>query len=342
MNHWIAFVKKYRHYFIIGLLLIVGLFIARFISGIDFRVLLKYLREMPEMMLRVLLVSFLGYLSASFAWMLCLGDEMKKVSFVDIFIFRHVGEMLGAFNPTGVIAGDGLKAACLHRKGVKEDTIFSSLLLYRALAILSSIFLIVLSVLFLSIGKINSGQSAFVILAGVAVLALIATVLVMFLMHRNLYFGKLMEKMRRVTKWGLFSDKFIESCYSVNKALSVYIRQHRNKFIGASLLSVLQWVFGAMEFYIVLNALGVGVSLADAVSVEMGVVLFKMIGAVVPGQLGIEELGNKVMLEAIGVVSNEVWLVVSIMRRARQLFWVLIAGVFSLMIMKTKQIKIRK
>jgi len=60
----------------------------------------------------------------------------------------------------------------------------------------------------------------------------------------------------------------------------------------------------------------------------MGVIFFKTIGAVVPGQIGIEEYGNKVMLETIGVQSNEIWLVVTLMRRARQLFWLGIAGIF--------------
>ena len=71
----------------------------------------------------------------------------------------------------------------------------------------------------------------------------------------------------------------------------------------------------------------------------MGVILFKTIGSVVPGQLGIEEYGNKVMLDAIGIKSNEVWLVVSLMRRARQLFWVLVAGIFWLVTSRTSNNK---
>lgn len=72
----------------------------------------------------------------------------------------------------------------------------------------------------------------------------------------------------------------------------------------------------------------------------MGVIVFKTVGAIVPGQIGVEEYGNKVMLDAIGIVSNEVWLVVTLMRRGRQLFWLLIAGIFTLIITKFSKIKL--
>jgi len=77
----------------------------------------------------------------------------------------------------------------------------------------------------------------------------------------------------------------------------------------------------------------------DAVAVEMGVTLFKSLGAIIPGQIGVEEYGNKVMLDVIGIASNEVWFVVSLVRRARQLFWLAIAGVLFLIISKKNLIK---
>lgn len=74
----------------------------------------------------------------------------------------------------------------------------------------------------------------------------------------------------------------------------------------------------------------------------MGVIVFKTVGAIVPGQIGVEEYGNKVMLDAIGIVSNEIWLVVTLMRRGRQLFWLLVAGIFLLIITRFSQIKLYK
>jgi hypothetical protein len=76
------------------------------------------------------------------------------------------------------------------------------------------------------------------------------------------------------------------------------------------------------------------VSFIDAVSVEMGVIIFKSLGTIIPGQLGVEEYGNKVLLDVIGINSNEIWLIVSLVRRSRQLFWLAMAGVFLIIITK--------
>ncbi len=71
---------------------------------------------------------------------------------------------------------------------------------------------------------------------------------------------------------------------------------------------MVHWVFGAMEFFVIFTTLGLNVTVMGAIAVEMGVGVFKTLGSVIPGQLGIEEYGNKVMLDLIGVQSNEVWL----------------------------------
>ena len=133
------------------------------------------------------------------------------------------------------------------------------------------------------------------------------------------------------------TDKSVASIYDINQLLSDFFRYRKTSFISAFLLSAAQWMFGALEFFIVLRMLSVPVVFPDAVAVEMGVIFFKTVGAVVPGQLGIEEYGNKVMLDTIGVHGNEIWLVITLMRRSRQLFWLGIAGIFAIVISKNNQ-----
>ena len=66
----------------------------------------------------------------------------------------------------------------------------------------------------------------------------------------------------------------------------------------------------------------------------MGVIIFKSAGAFVPGQLGVEELGNKMMLQIIGIATGSVWISTSILRRARQLFWITVGFILYLLIKK--------
>ncbi|MDD3901055.1 MAG: lysylphosphatidylglycerol synthase transmembrane domain-containing protein [Dysgonamonadaceae bacterium] len=335
---FIDFINKYQRHIIIGFLVFVFLLLARFVSSIDFNTLKDYLYETPGMIIGVIFFSLLSYVSTTFAWMLCMGKEVKKTHFYEVFMLKNVGDMLAAFNPTSILAGDGVKIVYLKKKGISGEHGLSSLLLLRALTIISAIILMVFALLYLTVGQLNNQNVLYIVLLAL-ILIVIIYLIARFFLHPKMFFGNFIDKLRIKTNWSILTDKVIESCYDINNILREYFIDNKGKFLFAFLLSAFQWIFGAMEFYIILNMLNVHMTPLDAIAVEMGVILFKTIGSVVPGQLGIEEYGNKVMLDAIGIKSNEVWLVVSLMRRARQLFWVLVAGIFWLVTSRTSNNK---
>ena len=94
---------------------------------------------------------------------------------------------------------------------------------------------------------------------------------------------------------------------------------------------------GSLEFYFILILLGIKTTVFSTLLVDMGVVVIKSIGAFVPGQIGIEEYGNKIMLTMIGVTGATVWVTASILRRSRQLFWMVTSAVMYFVIFKRKQ-----
>jgi uncharacterized membrane protein YbhN (UPF0104 family) len=334
------FIKKNKTYFIAVLLVIVFMLIGRFITTIDFVKLKKYVLEMPVMIGGVLLVSTFAYISSTVAWWLCLGKGLGKITFPELFAFKHVGEMLTVFNPTGIIAGDGLKATYIFQKGVDKKDGLSSILLSRALVILSGIFLFVISTIYIIISKTGRDELSACILTGVITIGLGAVFLSILGLHKNLYLGKMAKMLKLQKAFSFITDKSVAYIYEINQLLSDFFRYRKTSFISAFFLSAAQWLFGALEFFIVLRMLSVPVAFPDAVAVEMGVIFFKTVGAVVPGQIGVEEYGNKVMLDTIGVYANEVWLVVTLMRRSRQLFWLGVAGMFAIVVSKNNQKKI--
>ncbi len=70
--------------------------------------------------------------------------------------------------------------------------------------------------------------------------------------------------------------------------------------------------------------------------IYLGVVFFKAAGAFIPGQIGAEEYGNKMMLLAIGIPDAEIW--ISILRRARQLVWIAFGIVVYFLLAKQRNI----
>ena len=335
----VDFYKKYKLAIRIILLLIVLSFLGQFIRNTDFQEIGSYLKKMPFTFLGVLLLSFLAYLTATLAWKLCLGNDDSKVGLGQLFMMRHVGEMLSVFNPTSIVAGETLKAHYLGKSGVSSENAVSSILLSRILIILSAVLLTMLSAIYLIVQVSGVNENlAFALLAAV-LLGGFGYLLARFLLHSRLYLSRLFKNLQNRFGAKYISDQLLISVENVNRTSYIFYNHHRRKFILAFVLSIIHWIFGAAEFYIILKTLNIDCNVLNAVAIEMGVILFKTVGAIVPGQVGIEEYANKVMLGMIGVASNEVWLVVSIMRRARQLFWLGVAAIFYWMVSKLKMAK---
>jgi hypothetical protein len=86
---------------------------------------------------------------------------------------------------------------------------------------------------------------------------------------------------------------------------------------------------------VILHLLGLDIPYLSCIEIEVGVMVFKAIGAFVPGQIGIEEYASKLMLELTGVPGSGVWITVSILRRARQLFWICVGFIALMAIIRT-------
>ena len=328
-----TFFTKYRRWIVSVFFISVLILVGRFVSDIDFRMLRRYLNEMPGMFALVIGSSFFAYLFSTIGWKLCMGADGHKITLAETFRIRHVGEMLGTFNPTSVIAGDTFKISLLSKSGLSTENSVSSILLMRMINLFSSILLMTVSIIYLTFETFGD-KGEFILFLMIVAVGVLCILLAKYFLNEKLYFGKTVEKFRNKTKWTFITPKIVESCYETNAITSHYFRTNKLKFFLAFVLTALHWMLGALEFFIVLKTLGIEVPFIDAVSVEMGVIVFKSLGTIIPGQLGVEEYGNKVLLDVIGINSNEIWLVVSLVRRSRQLFWLAIAGVFLIIINK--------
>ena len=336
----IAFYKKYKKAIRVILLLLVLAFVGQFIKHTNFEEIGEYLKQIPFTFLGILGLSFLAYLSATIAWRLCLGADSAKANIGQLFMMRHVGEMLSVFNPTSVIAGETLKAHYLKRQGVSSENSISSLLISRILIILSAILLMLLSSIYLIVNIYGADKNlVFVILAAITIGGF-GYLLARFLLHSKLYLAHFIKRLQDRFGEKYITTKLCLQIENINRTCYTFYKYNKTKFNSAFMLSIIHWMLGAAEFYLILQALGFECTLLNALAIEMGVILFKTIGAVVPGQVGVEEYANKVMLGMIGIASNEVWVVVSIMRRARQIFWVGVAGIFYWLIGRMKTVQV--
>jgi glycosyltransferase 2 family protein len=281
-------------------------------------------------------VTFVAYLMVTVAWRLSFYTYPGHLSTARLFIIRQIGESLAQINPTNVIAGEALKAVLLKRLKIPYKDSIVSLTISRFLVLLSAITLIIIGVyVFFDSFKFKTGAVSLGITIAVMFLALV------FLLYRlgsgkgimSLPAAVLVLFRKRFSHTGNL-DTTIAKMREVDEELIDFYRTKKLQFIMAFLLSLASWLMGASEFYVILWLLGLPATFLSCVAIEVGVMVFKAIGAFVPGQIGIEEYASKMMLEFVNVPGSNVWITVSILRRTRQIFWIGAGFIAFLVIMR--------
>lgn len=283
-----------------------------FLQATDLKMVISLIGKTGYKFCLLLLTTFIAYLFGTISWQFALGEYYKCVSTGKLFLVRHVGEIAGMFNPASVIGGDALKAVMLRAYHIPERRIVWSILFSRAIMVLSQLLL-----------------SA-------------ATALALVIPHPLVAAHELSnEKRSALYPLLLVSWKAVRmKCSAGFRELPAMLKENKRMLVFSFFFALLHWFFGGLEFYLILKFLGLKVSILKALVVDLGVVLFKAAGAVIPGQLGIEEYGNKIMLLAIGIPGEEVWVTASILRRARQLFWIAFGIAVYFLIFKKRKITV--
>lgn len=325
-------VKKIANFKLLAFLFGV-LMIGLFLRNVDYAQLSSFLQKVGWRFVLIILVTTAAYWLSTYAWYLSFRASDIRVSISDLFVYRQIGETLAVINPTSVLAGDMAKAFMLRKHGISMEEGASSVIISRTLIAISLLMLLVLSILIymkelvMVTGPVVQGS----LIAGV----IFASILVPALfISPKMYLYKCATFLRRKGV-RVISAKMLAQIRKINFSLADYFVNHKGRLILAILLSCLHWLMGAAEFYLILYFLEIPVTISGAVMLEMGVMLIKVMGAFVPGQIGVEEYGNMMMLSVVGLGLSGIWLAVSVIRRARQLFWLSMGSIFFLWRYKT-------
>jgi len=306
-----------------ALTILVLIFLGFFVRATDWQGVMKSIQEVGFNFLILLLITALSAWLSVVAWRYCLPKEADKISGWKLFWIRQIGENVAILNPTSVIGGEAMKIFMLRELGVEKRQALHSILLSRALTVISQILMLLIAgVWFLSISVDNfSSLGNHWILISAIPVALFG---ILYILRHRLFKDLCKALLLRL---GLLNHYLKTRSFVAELWLELraFYRENRRAMLLSFLASCLHWIVGAMEFYFILLFLGVKTTIAKALLVDMGVIVFKSAGAFVPGQIGVEEYGNKVMLAIIGIAGETIWITVSILRRARQLTWILLS-----------------
>lgn len=301
---------------VISIVISVGLFLY----STDFNEVFATLKQIGWKAGWILLSTFAAYVLGTLGWKYCLGNDHNKVTLTRLFNYRLMGETLALFNPTSIIAGDWFKAEVLKKHHIEKEVAINSVLLSRILMVLSQMALLIVALVWLIFFTDMQLFPHFKEwMTGLLILLLLLLILAAYV---------LIKEPKQLTENK--KSKFFNQVKQYKAFLNSYLRQYPLYSALAFLFLALHWVAGSLEMYIILKELHYDVQVIHGLLMDMGVILIKSVAAFIPGQLGIEELGNKLVIMMVGITSASLWVTVSIIRRSRQLFWSILGGLLYL------------
>jgi uncharacterized protein (TIRG00374 family) len=289
---------------------------ALFIRATDMQQVLRSVDRVGFNFLLLIVITFTAYLFATLGWKYCMGKQGEKLNVLNLFLIRHIGEMVSIVNPASVIGGEAVKLYLLQNKGIEKTTLVASVLIARVMMTVTQLLLFFSTLAFLLASQNGFGYRMPAVsfpLVGLLLLAL--SLIVIFCLNSP-------DWLRR-SALGRFLAGLAQrlELKQVFKEFRIFFKTDKKGLLLCSFFFTLHWIAGSLEIYFILKFLGVDSSVVKVLFADMGIIIFKAAGAFVPGQIGVEELGNKVMLDIIGIPAVGIWITVSVLRRLRQVFW---------------------
>ncbi len=296
--------------------------IGVFIANTDFKLVWQEISKIGFRFVYLILSTFAAYFIGTLAWWICLDKERKRIRIMQLFVVRQVGETVGLYNPSSVVGGDLLKNRLLRPYAISPATAAESIFVSRITVVLSQLLLFIIAgiwLLFYAADKLPTVMH-YVLFVAIVVLLLVKIMLLRLLNQKAIIKEDATIATANTSIW----RKVVQKAKFLLAEAKQFYQEKPLRFWQSYALSLLHWIIGSLEFYLILLFLGFDIHIMHGVLLDMGVIIVKSFGAFVPGQLGIEELGNKLVLTAVGIQATSVWLAVSILRRTRQLFWIFI------------------
>ena len=242
-----------------------------------------------------------------------------------LFFMRLAGESLNQLTPTASLGGEPFKALALHAEGVAWQEATASLVIHKALTVLSLVLYI-----FISLALIPS------VLPGIPrILALLSCLGTLLLAGAAIAFVTVQRRnpcvalLRVLQRLGIcpaaLAAKQAELA-SLDASLAAFYREHSGAGLKALLLFLLGWLAHAVELWLIFRLLGHPIAFEVALCLDGLSQLAAGLGFMIPASLGVQEGGN--ILLSLGFnLGATLGAGFSILRRFREAFWLLL-GLF--------------
>jgi putative membrane protein len=295
----------------IGALLFVGVLLSQ-----DLPAILATLRHAGWGLLIVAVFHLLPLLIDAVAICVLIERSRSRHPLRDSILARWVGESANSLMPAGQLGGPVLMARHLARRGLPMDEAAAAITVSTTLQTFAQIAFALLGVVVLGTQTSHFSPTALRTAALIASAFLAVQVGGFYLIQRRGLFSKLMGAVRRFSRKRDWSQ-WVAQAQAIDGAVQATYR--RNGPVTASFaLSLVGWIAGIGEVFLIAKFLGTPVCWRDAFVLESLGQAIRGAGFAIPGALGIQE-GGYLLLAPLAGLAPDAALALSLAKRAREL-----------------------
>jgi putative membrane protein len=294
----------------IGVLLFVGVLLSQ-----DLPAILATLGHAGWGLLLVALFHLLPLVIDAVAICVLIERDPSRSPLRDSLLARWIGESANSLMPAGQLGGPVLMARHLAQRGLPMEEAAAAITVSTTLQTFAQI-------AFALLGVVALGQTTHFSPAALRSAALIASAFLavqvggFYVIQRRGLFSKLMNAVRRFSRKRDWS-RWVAQAQAIDLAVQGTYR--RNRPVTASfVLSLVGWIIGTGEVFLIARFLGTPVSWRDAFVLESLGQAIRGAGFAIPGALGVQEGGYLLLAPLAGLAPNAA-LALSLAKRAREL-----------------------
>ena len=272
----------------------------------------------------ILLPYLLVYGLDTWGWYLAFGKYAAvRPRFLTLFRVRWAGEAVNNVIPSGYVGGEAVKAYLLHKRGVPGLTCGTSVVASKTCQVIAQVAFIGLGAL-LALPHLpaDSGARRGMMMITVAAFGVVA--LLLFLQRRGM-FSTVQGVLKRFNVRLKVIAKHEANFRKLDDQVYQFYHADRARFFQTTFVYFLGWLADALEIFVVCHLLGLPLTPTEALAIEAFITVAKAMGIFVPAAMGVQESGVVLLFQIFGLPAP-IGVTYAILRRGRDLFYVLVGG----------------
>jgi len=240
----------------------------------------------------------------------------NDLPFTTLFSVRVVGEAFNMATPTATLGGEAMKSWLLRGRLPMSETL-PSVIVAKTTITIGQVLLLLLGVL-LARATVAAETPVLTVMQWLVVVEALALGTFAVAQTRGLLgrSGRLLQRL------GVNPPAATgEALRRVDEALARYYREHPGRLTLSIAFHFVGWLLGAVETWLILDFLGVPVSLLTATVIEAFGMAIRVATFLIPGNIGALEGGYAATFAALGL-GPTAGVTFSLVRRIREVTWI--------------------